>query len=55
MKAETIVNCTGCQNEYDKNEVARTLGKDSLVYMLDRCSTECHHKTNWEDRIILTK
>ena len=51
MKTE-ITTCTGCQNEYDKNEVANTLGKGSLVYTLDRCSTECHHNTNWTNRVI---
>ena len=47
--------CTGCEKSYNKKEVGEKHGTGSLIYIIERCSWECHHKTNWDNRFILTK
>jgi hypothetical protein len=38
------MKCKYCKKEYDKEEVKRTLGEESAVYILDYCSAQCYTK-----------
>ena len=45
MKAKKpiiLCTCKTCLQSYDKNEVKRTLGKESLPYLLGYCSAFCY-------------
>lgn len=34
--------CNNCLKDYDKKEVARVNGKESSVYLLGYCSSQCY-------------
>ena len=34
--------CNNCLKEYDKKEVARVNGKESMVHLLGYCSSQCY-------------
>lgn len=34
--------CKQCGNEYDLNNVKRSLGKESMPYLLGYCSAKCY-------------
>jgi hypothetical protein len=40
----TLRTCRGCFEMYDEKQVARSLGKESMVYMLGFCTADCYTK-----------
>lgn len=34
--------CNNCLKDYDKKEVARVNGKESMVHLLGYCSSQCY-------------
>jgi hypothetical protein len=34
--------CNNCLKDYDKKEVARVNGKESMVHLLGYCSAQCY-------------
>ena len=46
MKKKDMAICKyeKCQKEFDREEVARRYGKDSMVYLLGYCSAQCYTK-----------
>ena len=43
-KTETPCTCKECTQPYYKKEVIRVYGKDSMVSLLNFCSSQCYTK-----------